>query len=154
MLNAKYEALKNYLIEAKEATVEELTEDLSAVYNDSWETFEVIGQEYKVYTDEEAYKAAADYIEENLWAFNADFILQYTSVYKETTDREDEAIIKALQKVQESICEDANALVKALISDLDIFIEDAIDADGRGHFLSFYDGEEHESNGFYIFRTN
>lgn len=154
MLNAKYEALKNYLIEAGEATAEELTEDLSAVYNDSWETFEIVGQEYKVYTDREAYKAAADYIKDNLWAFNADFILQHSAVYKETTAREDEEIIEALRMVQESICEGANALVKALISDIDTFIEDAIDIDGRGNFLSSYDGEEHEIGNFYIYRTN
>lgn len=48
MLSAKYEALKNYLIESGEATAEELTEDVSAVYNENWKTFEIIGQEYKV----------------------------------------------------------------------------------------------------------
>ena len=32
MLNKKYEALKNYLIDAGEATADELTEDVSAVY--------------------------------------------------------------------------------------------------------------------------
>lgn len=154
MLNAKYEALKNYLIETGEATADELTEDVTAVYNDSWETFEIIGQEYKVYTDEEADEAAADYIKESLWAFNPEFILEHSAASEETTAREDEEIIKAIRMVQESICESANALVKALISDIDTFIEDAIDADGRGHFLSSYDGEEHESNGFYICRTN
>lgn len=154
MLNVKYEALKNYLIEAGEATADELTEDVSAVYNDSWETFEIIGQEYKVYTDEEADQAAADYIKESLWAFNAEFILEHSAASEDTTAREDEEIIKALRMVQENICEGANALVKVLISDIDTFIEDAIDADGRGHFLSSYDGEEHESNGFYICRTN
>lgn len=25
-------------------------------------------------------------------------------------------------------------------------------ADGRGHFLSFYDGKEKEQNGFFIYR--
>lgn len=148
MLKKKFEALKNYLIESGEATAEDLTEGIEAVYNDGWETFEIIGQEYKVLTDEEADKAAADYIKDSLWAFNADFILQHTAVFEETTDREDQEIIKALRMVQESICESANALVRALISDIDTFIEDAIDADGRGHFMSSYDGEEHESNGF------
>ncbi len=154
MLNAKYEALKNYLIEGGEATADELTEDVSAVYNESWETFEIIGQEYKVYTDEEADEAAADYIKESLWAFNAEFILAHSEASRETTAREDEEIIKALRQIQESLCESANALVKALISDIDTFIDDAIEADGRGSFLSPYDGEEHESGNFYIFRTN
>lgn len=154
MLKEKFEALKNYLIESGEATAEELAEGIEAVYNDGWETFEIIGQEYKVLTDEEADKAAADYIKETLWAFNAEFILQHSAASEETTAREDEEIIKSLRMVQESICEGANALVKALISDIDTFIEDAIDADGRGHFMSSYDGEEHESGAFYIYRIN
>lgn len=154
MLNAKYEALKNYLVESGEATFEELTEDVSAVYNESWETFEIIGHEYKVLTDEEAEKEAADYIKESLWAFNAEFILQHSAASENTTAREDEEIIKALRMVQENICEGANALVKALISNMDSFIDDAIEADGRGNFLSSWDGEEHESGDFYIYRTN
>ena len=154
MLNAKYEALKNYLIETGAATADELNEDLQAVYNDSWEVFEIIGNEYKVLTDEEADEAAADYIKESLWAFNPDFILEHSAASADTTARENEEIIKAIRMVQESICESANALVKALISDLDSFIDDAIEADGRGHFLSSYDGEEHESGNFYIYRTN
>lgn len=48
----------------------------------------------------------------------------------------------------------ANSIVKALINDIDTFVYDAIDADGRGHFLSFYDGREHEQDEFFIYRTN
>ena len=154
MLSAKYEALKNYLIESGEATAEELTEDVSAVYNENWKTFEIIGQEYKVLTDEEANEETADYIKESLWAFNAEFILQHSSAYEETTNREDEEIIKARRYMQGVLCESANALVKALISDLETFISDAIEADGRGHFISSWDGIENESGDFYIYRTN
>lgn len=154
MLNKKYEALKNYLIESGESTAEELTEEVGSVYNEGWETFEIIGNEYKVLTDEEADEAAADYIKDSLWAFNADFILSHSVASQGTTARENEEIIKALQMVQSSICESANALVKALISDIDTFIDNAIEADGRGHFLSSYDGKEHESGNFYIYRTN
>jgi hypothetical protein len=49
-------------------------------------------------------------------------------------------------------CEDANDTIAAMITDMDEFIEDAICADGRGHFMNFYDGEEYESNGFYIYQ--
>lgn len=154
MLNKKYEALKNYLIENGHATAEELTEKISAVYDESYGTFGIIGNEYKVLTDEEADEAAADYIKESLWAFNPEFILQHSTASEKTTARENEEIIKALRMVQESICEGANALVKALISDIDAFIDDAIDADGRGHSLSSWDGEEHESKNFFIYRTN
>ena len=51
MLKAKYEALKNYLVESGEATAEELTEDLGAVYNADFGTFEILGNEYRVLTD-------------------------------------------------------------------------------------------------------
>jgi hypothetical protein len=47
---------------------------------------------------------------------------------------------------QEAKCEDANETIAALITDIDEFIEDAICADGRGHFLNGYDGEEYESS--------
>jgi hypothetical protein len=44
-----------------------------------------------------------------------------------------------------------------MIDDLDHFIEDAIRADGRGHFLSRYNGEENEETvggvTYYIYRN-
>jgi ferredoxin len=33
-------------------------------------------------------------------------------------------------------------------------VEDAIDADGRGNFISHYDGVENEQDGFYIYRVD
>jgi hypothetical protein len=60
--------------------------------------------------------------------------------------------------MQAELCEDANELVKAVIRDIDHFVKDAILSDGRGHFLSSYDGEEneieHKKVMFYIYRTN
>ena len=56
--------------------------------------------------------------------------------------------------MQQELCEDANEIVKAIITDINEFIEDAISSDGRGHFLNGYDGTEEELNGFYIYRTN
>jgi hypothetical protein len=43
-----------------------------------------------------------------------------------------------------------------MIKDMDDFVDDAIGADGRGHFLSHYDGNEVEDreSGLYIYRTN
>jgi hypothetical protein len=56
--------------------------------------------------------------------------------------------------MQSELCESANAIVKAIISDIDEFIQDAIDSDGRGHFINSYDGEENEHGEYYIYRTN
>lgn len=153
----KLEALKHYLEQEEGATPEEL-ETLTAenAYNENYNTFEAFGNEYKVLTDEEADEAAKENIVNDLWAFNADFILKYTEFYNTSTEREDAEFIKALRELQSRLCESANTIVKALIVDLDEFVSDAIDADGRGHFLSYYDGEEHETqfNNIFVYRTN
>ena len=63
-----------------------------------------------------------------------------------------------LRYLQSSKAEGANGLVRALISDLDEFINDAICEDGMGHFIAVYDGYENEEvvDGVthYIYRTN
>lgn len=110
------------------------------------------GEEYMVLTDEEADIEAEKNIKESLWAFNADFILQHTSFYHFSTEEEDQVFINSLKTMQNTLCENANSLVYAMIEDIDIFIDKAINADGRGHFISTYDGEENEQNGFYIYR--
>lgn len=38
--------------------------------------------------------------------------------------------------------------------DIDYMTEEAIQADGRGHFISSYDGVEIEQDGFFIYRIN
>lgn len=152
LLNEKYEALKSFLVEQNEATYNDFTENVDAVYNDSWDTFELLGNEYKVLTDEEADKAAEEFIEESLWAFNAEFILEHSKIA--ASSYEYNQIVKAFCKMQETLCESANALVKALIKDIDGFVQDAIETDGRGHFISSWDGEEYEHENLYIYRTN
>ena len=155
MLNKKLESLKTYLIESGEAEKSELEMvTVENSYNDSYKTFEIIGNEYKVLTDAEADEETKESILNDLWAFNADFILQHTEFYNNSTDREDKEFCDSLKQLQRSICESANSIVKALICDIDEFITDAIDADGRGHFLSFYDGREYEQDEFFIYRTN
>lgn len=105
-------------------------------------------EEYKVLTDEEAYQATREYIEESLWAFKASFIASHCKTV--LSDKS----IKAIAKMQEELCEDANEIVKALIEDMDRFVDDAIDTDGRGQFLSSYDSEEYERDNFFIYRQN
>ena len=155
MLNKKLESLKAYLLDMNYAEPDEMNGlTVENCYNDSYKTFEVIGNEYKVLTDAEADEETKNQIIDSLWAFNADFILQHTEFYKTSCDREDEAFISSLKGIQANICEGANSIVKALICDIDEFITDAIDAGGRRHFLSFYDGREHEQDEFFIYRTN
>ena len=51
----------------------------------------------------------------------------------------------------------AHGAILALIhkcGNFDSFVQHAIAADGRGHFLSSYDGEENEAGEFFVYRTN
>ncbi len=107
--------------------------------------------DYLVLTDDEADEKAKEDILESLWAFNASFIAYHTDL--------DEEVIQAIH--DNGKCESNNDTIHNLIKklgDIDDFVSDAISADGRGHFLSSYDGNENEEtvNGttFYIYRQN
>jgi len=111
-------------------------------YNDD----EVDG--HRVLTDDEADEVAKEYIEQSLWAFNASFLVAYLP------DGVGEEVIEALQPQ----CEGANDAIRSMVGDrFDDLVADAIGADGRGHFVSSYDGEEHEVDvdgvTFYIHRA-
>jgi hypothetical protein len=138
MNQEKVNALANFL----GCEVEEITEGYAE------NLYEYGNEEYLVLTEEEAEDRAKTDILDSLWAFNTDFILEHTNI--DWNDR----IEKAMKKMQEELCEDANEIVKAMITDFDQFVQDAIDADGRGHFLAGYDGEENEEGKYFIYRTN
>lgn len=105
--------------------------------------------DYLVYDDDEADEAAREYILESLWAFRASFIAECMP------ESIGDSAVKALEEMQAKLCESANPLIKAMLGDnLDYMIEHAIGVDGRGHFLSSYDGDELEQDGFYIYRVN
>lgn len=148
----KLEALKAHLIDNEGFTADELEE----ITETAWESFEVCGREYAVFTDEEATYATRSNILDTLWAFNPRFVVMHTSFYHTSTMEADEAFEEALKEMQAKLCEDANPIVKALIVNMDEFVENAILADGRGHFLSSYDGEEIEleRGKYYAYRVN
>ena len=134
----KIEALSKFL----NVPVEDLSEDRD-------NTFSCGGEEYIVLTDEEADEAAEEYIKDSLWAFNASFILDCCGLPHSGEE--------SLQSMQEKSCEGANDFILALVEKtcgLQEFVEEAISADGRGHFLSGYDGEEVEEGDYFIYRTN
>jgi len=60
---------------------------------------------------------------------------------------------EVFEKLQDS-CETANDAIFKLIKDFNKFVQEAIATDGRGHFLSGYDGNENEQGDFYLYRTN
>lgn len=105
--------------------------------------------EYIVLSQDEAYEKATEYVEDTLWAFNSNFLADYTGV--------DESVFEQLSQQYES----ANPAVRSLIEangGLEGFVGAAIDADGLGHFISHYDGEKHQmiigSKVWSIFRVN
>lgn len=107
------------------------------------------GKEYAIGTDEEADKAVSAAIKESIWAFNASFILNHCDLPLELED--------AIKAFQEDKCEGANDALLALIEkcgDFDGFVENAVAADGRAHFLSTYDGCEEDGGEFVIYRIN
>lgn len=143
----KKEVLASYL----ECSADDLEQ---ANYDEN--LFELGMESYLVLDEEEADQYVRDRILESLWAFNAEFILSHSRIDVDETNEDD--ILKALKSMQEKLCENANPLVRALLADEENFIEDAVEADGRGHFLSNYDSQENETNHedetFFIYRQN
>lgn len=132
----------------QQALAKFLGEDLDTIEESSHDesTFEVGSREYLVLTDDEADEKAAEYIRDSVWAFNASFLASFTDMPQE------------MFEAAQGKCEGANDAVLQCIERADgglaAFVEEAISADGRGHFLSSYDGEENEEGEFYIYRTN
>lgn len=99
------------------------------------------GTEWAIALDDaDAYNACVENIEQSVWAFSPGFIADETGMPIEIF----EALVKA------DLCEGANEAVMACIEatcGIDSFVDSAICWDGRGHFLSYYDGCEVELEG-------
>jgi len=116
-------------------------------------SFETLGGEYCLGDDEAATQAANAYIADSLWAFNAGFMSKALGM------PEIEPLIAIAQ--DKGMCEDLNPALLAIATGgnrLERVCKEAILADGRGHFLAYYDGDEHEvtidGQTLYIYRTN
>ena len=133
-------------IEALAKFLEISTEDITEINDDNLATED--SSEYLVLTDEEADAKAYEEIEESLWAFNADFIIDMCGFSGGE---------KSLIAMQRESCENCNEFIKAMIEGtcgLNFFMNRAIKYDGRGHFISGYDGEEVEQDEYFIYRVN
>lgn len=103
------------------------------------------GAEYLVLTEREANRRARAAIRDSLWAFKPEWLESYINGNRKAT-------IAALQAMQEKCCEDCNELVYLLVrSRFGEVVQGAIDADGRGHFLANYDGEEREAGDYFVY---
>lgn len=99
--------------------------------------------EYLVLTELEAQAAVLENIKESVWAFKAEFLAKWIPLK-----------VPAIKGLQEG-CENCNEAILARIgSKLEDFVAAAVAADGRGHFLSGYDGEEVKIGNYFIYRSN
>lgn len=88
---------------------------------------------FLILNDGQADLQAREVVLDTAWAFNADFLAKLTGI--------DQTVYECLQR----LCEDANTAVLKLIEatcGVDKFVQAAIAADGRGHFISPMDGKE------------
>jgi hypothetical protein len=106
----------------------------------------VIGnKEYAVGTDDEADKAARQAVEQSLWSFSAETIVDFVSAHRiKLTSKDFDRLKQGIEIAQTKASEDAHDLVLGLIGEqyLGLFCEAAIRSEGRGHFLSQEDGIE------------
>lgn len=104
--------------------------------------------DYLILTDSEADEKCKQCILDSVWAFSPSFLSSFTGF--------DIEVFEAIQN--NGRCESNNDAILSMIKDEDDFVSDAISEDGRGHFMSFYDGNENEENvngtTFYIYRQN
>lgn len=97
---------------------------------------EIYGREYAIGGDSEADVAAKECIRQSVWSFCPEFLANHMPI--------DADIIKI---IQEAKYEDANEPLTELLRNFNEFVDDAVGADGRGHFVSSYDGEENTLDG-------
>jgi len=107
--------------------------------------FNYENQTYLVLTDRQANLRTKEYILDMIWAFKASFLARYIPLE-----------IEDIEVIQTKCESSNNAFLTLLGNKKNKFVADAIRSDGRGHFLSGYDGHEnydHKSK-YYIYRTN
>ena len=111
------------------------------------EEWQIEGVDYYVLTEEEANERVADYIKEALWSFNPSCLADSTGLPIE--------VFEAL--ADNDRCESNNEAIESCINmtcGMNEFVKEAVRYDGRGHFLSSYDGDEIEvitDNGEYYY---
>lgn len=115
---------------------------------ESWDgEYDIDGINYLVLTGDEADEKVEEYIEETLWAFSPNFLSSITGI--------NESVFEAIQS--NGRCEDNNDAIMSILDATNTSISEvameAIRWDGRGHFLSSYDGEEIEvyADGVYYY---
>lgn len=90
------------------------------------------GSEYYIYTNKTRKECAKDYILDTIEFFRPDFLSRMTGI--------DEDAFEGISEFK-----GANKIIYAIVNTtcgIDVFVDEAINVDGYGHYLSPYDGEE------------
>ena len=122
----------------------------------TWEHYrlpvlELADGEYAVaLSDEDADSAAKEYIENSLWAFNSDTLEELTGIPNEM-----------FSAVQEARCESSNDAIRICVDatcGIESFVDNVLESDSRGFYLSSYNSEEIEhyfdDETIYLYRIN
>lgn len=119
------------------------------IVRDTYNTLPVIiieGDEYAVAKNEqEADEAVYAYVDDTLWAFCPSFLAEQTGLP-----------VELFEFLSNKDCDD-NKIYRQLIESkttVENFADEAIAADGRGHFLASYDGEEIEVGNYLLYRIS
>ena len=129
-------------LERKQALAEHLGCEIDEIKKDG-DNLCFHQEEYLVLHESELFDRAAEYISDNLWAFNANFLVHYTG----TTTPVIQAILSEYENGND-------VLLRLVGSDLNFLIHDAINSDGYGHFFAAYDGQEYGYGEYCVYRTN
>lgn len=105
------------------------------------------GEEYLVCTDEEADKFAEEYILDELFNFEDDYIIDHAQTGLLYSSSLDYALLKVIKSMD---IEQANSILNRLIDDN--FVDNVRREFGRAYFLSAYNKKEEYLDGFYLYR--
>lgn len=141
-----------YIANGTAYTDEAMTDKVTEYDEDNY------NNDYLVLTDDEATEKANENIKEGLWTFDADFICSQVGLPSEAQEMVNSFCCSACERANDTIL----AMVEESAGGLEGFQSAAIQAYGRGHFISFYDREENEvtvvvdgeNHTFYIYRMN
>jgi len=95
-----------------------------------------LAEDWLILSDEEADAEAVESVRRDVWAFVPSFLVSYLP---------EGVTVDVVETLQQAKYEDAAPAILAMLGQrFEEFASDAIEADGRGHFLSSWDGCEHE----------
>lgn len=102
--------------------------------------FEIDDKSWVIGSESQLRKAAKAKIKEELWAYNATYIIDFLN--DKYPKQYQKSLIKTFQMIQESLCENASPVIEAMIGiHIDEFIDNVIKDDGLGNILSNGDGK-------------